>query len=549
MSTISRRQFLSAAMTTVFLGSANSFALAGDVQTSNAVSAATSNPTSPFSSATCKRRLNVINFIRGLEPRGPVDLFEPVKQQLFLARKYNLPTTWLLQYCAMVQGPFTEFLKKELNKGDELGFWFEMDQYLVEAAGLKWRSSIPWDYHVQHGFSIGYTQQERVKMIDTAFGKFRELFGQYPVSCGSWFFDAFSLQYMYEKYGILASCNCRDQFGTDGYSLWGGYADGGYYPSKRNAFIPAQTKENQVPVPVFRMLGSDPVDQFVHVGECRTMEPVWTGGQQKWVDWFLKQNYQTPCLSMAYAQIGQENSFGWRGMKNGLEYQYPVVAEMAKRGEISLETLRDTGVWFKNQYASTPAKGTYFPTASNDPERAAVWYFSARQRLGFYRDHDKFYLRDWRVFDENQEEPFLNSATRSNDCLYESLPIMDSSLWRPVDSVGLRFEREGQPVAVDISDVREQGVTALELDGQTSFGGLKIVCDENLLTIRFPSASFALRYPNCQANPTRRTVRADGIDFEYKGFRYALRILKGSFNDQSNCFLPDKTGELSVEIA
>lgn len=537
MQKISRRQFLSASMTTVLLASAAPAVLA------DAADASRETPCSE------KRRLNVINFIRGLEPRGPVDLFEPVKNQLFLARKYQLPTTWLLQYCAMAQGEFVNFLKKEQNPNDEIGFWFEMDQYLVEAAGITWRSNIPWDYHVQHGFSIGYTQKERMAMLDTAFAKMKDLFGKYPDSIGSWFFDAFSLQYAYEMYGIQSACNCRDQFGTDGYSLWGGYADGGYYPSKLNSFIPAQTRENQISVPVFRMLGSDPVDQFVHVGECRTMEPVWTGKRKEWVDWFLRQNYQTPCLSMAYAQIGQENSFGWPGMKEGLEYQYPVVAEMAKRGEIQVETLSETGRWFKKQYVETPAKATFFPTASNDPNRAAAWYFSSRQRIGFYRDHDRFYLRDWRVFDEKMAEPFLNSVTRSNVCLYESLPIMDSSLWEPEDSIGMRFERNGQPAAVEFADVRESDASSLSIACRTAEGSLQILCEPATLTIRFPSDGFALRYPNCKSNPTKRTARADGIDFEYKNFSYGLKLLKGTFDAATGTYLPDAGRELVIQIA
>ncbi len=496
-----------------------------------------------------KRRLNVINFIRGLEPRGPVDLFEPVQNQLFLARKFGLPTTWLLQYCAMVQGNFVDFLKKERNPNDEIGFWFEMDQYLVEAAGIQWRSNIPWDYHVQHGFSIGYTQKERMKMLDTAFTKMKDLFGKYPDSIGSWFFDAFSLQYAYEKYGIQAACNCRDQFGTDGYSLWGGYADGGYYPSKFNAFIPAQTKENQVSVPVFRMLGSDPVDQFVHVGECHTMEPVWTGKQKDWVDWFLRENYQTPCLSMAYAQIGQENSFGWPGMKEGLEYQYPVVAEMAKRNEIQVETLCETGRWFSEQYSETPAKCTYFSSASDDPNRAAAWYFSSRQRLGFYRDHDRFYLRDWRVFDEKMAEPFLNSVTRSDVTLYESLPIMDSSLWQPEGSIGLCFEQNGTPATVEFAKVEEVGRANLSIEGRTTSGNLQILCKPSMLAIHFPAAGFTLRYPSCKSNPTTRTTKEYGIIFEYKGYSYTLKILQGSYIAATGDFQPDANFDLVFEIA
>lgn len=58
-----------------------------------------------------------------------------------------------------------------------------------------------------------------------------QIFGVYPKSVGSWFIDAVTLKYMAERYGVVASCNCKDQIGTDGYTLWGGYWNQGYYPS------------------------------------------------------------------------------------------------------------------------------------------------------------------------------------------------------------------------------------------------------------------------------------------------------------------------------
>jgi hypothetical protein len=64
---------------------------------------------------------------------------------------------------------------------------------------------------------------------------------------------------MKEKYDILACCVCREQHSVDAYTLWGGYYSGGYYPSKRNMLCPASTRENQIDVPVFRMLGVDPM--------------------------------------------------------------------------------------------------------------------------------------------------------------------------------------------------------------------------------------------------------------------------------------------------
>lgn len=108
---------------------------------------------------------------------------------------------------------------------------------------------LPWDWHADVGFATGYTPEERRKLVDVYMEKFKEVFGKYPTAIGSWFIDAYTLGYMYDKYGIVASCNCKDQIGTDGYTLWGGYWNQAYYPSRVNAYMPAQTREDRSPSP------------------------------------------------------------------------------------------------------------------------------------------------------------------------------------------------------------------------------------------------------------------------------------------------------------
>ena len=83
--------------------------------------------------------VNIINFIRSVEPRMEMDLFEPVREQMALAKKHNLPTTWLIQYDALITPPYADFLKREMPEGHEVGIWLECVQPLVEAAGIPWR--------------------------------------------------------------------------------------------------------------------------------------------------------------------------------------------------------------------------------------------------------------------------------------------------------------------------------------------------------------------------------------------------------------------------
>ncbi|MBQ1954728.1 MAG: hypothetical protein II350_03205, partial [Clostridia bacterium] len=278
--------------------------------------------------------INIVNFIRACEPREYVDLIKPVREQIDLINKNGLSATFLIQYDALIDPSFTDMLTCLDPERYEIGVWFEVVEPLVEKVGLKWTGRFPWDWHVHCGFSVGYTLSEREILIDELYGKFRAVFGYYPRVFGSWFFDSHTAEYVCDKYGADAFCNCKEQYGTDGYTLWGGFYGQGYYPSRKNVFMPSQTEENKLPVPLFRMLGSDPVYQYdfgldLNLGaekiqQVITLEPVYQshgGGNPKWVDWYMAENFNGECLSFGYAQAGQENSFGWHRMGEGLTYQ------------------------------------------------------------------------------------------------------------------------------------------------------------------------------------------------------------------------------------
>src|SRR5581483_3474477 len=215
---------------------------------------------------TAPKIVNIVNFIRLLEPRDAAItqdvLYQTVVKQVAIMRKNKLVGTFLLQYDALMDPRYQSLLRSLPKDSFEIGAWWEIPQPLVEKAGLPWRGRYPWDWRANIGFSTGYTPAQREKLIDVYMADFKSIFGYFPQSVGSWFIDVHSLRYMYEKYHIVASSNCKDQYGTDGYTLWGGYWNQAYYPSTINSYMPAQNKQHQIPVPIFRMLDSDPVRQY-----------------------------------------------------------------------------------------------------------------------------------------------------------------------------------------------------------------------------------------------------------------------------------------------
>ena len=506
-----------------------------------------------------KRQIvNIINFIRDCEPRCEMDLTETIRNEIALMQQYNLRGTILLQYDALINPVYVDMLKSLDPRQFEIGVWFEVVQPLVEKIGLPWQGRYPWDWHVHCGFSMGYTKPQREALLDELYGKFKETFGYYPKVFGSWFFDTHTARYVSDKYGVDAFCNCKEQYGTDGYTLWGGYYGQGYYPSRSNVFIPAQNEENQIPAPLFRMLGSDPVYQYdlgldpdsgaKPIQNVITLEPAYIagggGGNPDWIDWYMKENYNGECLSFGYAQAGQENSFPWNQIKTGLTYQFPLFAKLQEEGKIVVETLGETGRWFKEAYPVTPASTITAHSAFDDPEKKSVWYCSRHYRANIYADKNGLRIRDLHIFKEDMPDPFEDKVCVSNDATYESLPVVDGNIFSgngaiagayPVDANGcgfpasdFRFTQNGENSAlVDYGAIR---FTLME-------NGMKITADEDFV-IETRIGKTDRHFPTLVSQDDRT------VQLRYDGMDYGIRLTAGRFDGATKVCSEDGIIEL-----
>jgi hypothetical protein len=510
--------------------------------------------------------VNIVNFIRQLEPRtddpGMMQdvLYETVVEQVKQLKQYGLPGTFLLQYDALLNPKYQELLKDEMARGSEIGAWWEITQPHVEAVGLVWRGRFPWDWHADVGFATGYTPAEREKLADEYMEKFKSIFGKYPASVGSWFIDAHTLGYMYDKYNIVASCNCKDQVGTDGYTLWGGYWNQAYYPSRKNAYMPAQTETGQIPVPIFRMLGSDPIYQYDKgLGSKRqsvvTLEPVYQkgGGERSWVEWFFRSMFDEPCLAFNYVQVGQENSFTWAAMQKGLEIQIPLLDSLRKQDRIRIETLETSGRWFREKYPLTPPTAVTTLTDYRNQGNKTVWYNSRFYRVNLMWEGSSFRFRDIHLFDERMESDYLSKAGESTQCIYTTLPVVDGFMWSTnTEIAGLRIvDKDGNPLTTGAPEVSELPDKVLKITFTETLGRkfnvvfyedrFEMTCDDNAWALELTVAETAvLPFLSVETNQIRAA---------YNGFEYDIVCKQGSFAKTDKCvfcILPDNKGSIAV---
>lgn len=486
-----------------------------------------------------KRIVNLVNFVRGCEPRKPTDLVTPTRLELEQDRKYGLKSTYLLQYDAMTRADFRELFLRERTADTELGVWFEMGRELTESVGIPWRGrpGYDWDWYVNPGFLQAYTPAEREWLIDEVFRKFREIFGEYPAVAGSWILDSHSLAYMSEHYQMKAFCVCREQLSIDAYTLWGGMFNGGYYPSRKNMLCPAQTEENQIGTPVFRMLGPDPIYSyepgtfFPGMWDCCTLEPGWKFGREEvTADWYFRTYLERPCLSFSHLTTGQENSFGWKMLGEGYCLQARKLAELQKAGKVRVETLGETGDAFRKSYRRTPPQALCSDGdwAGNGIE--SFWYGCARYRANLFLHGDRLFLRDVNLFDENYEERYLRDVCTAWDGRYDNLPVADHCTWsREGNESGVFFAdavekilpaEEGNDLSVTVlfADGR-QGKILLSEDGITVSG-----CGEMLYRVGEPAASVALD--------------GDTFRYVYRDFPYAMKVI--------GTIVPGEAGEWKI---
>ena len=496
--------------------------------------------------------VNIVNFIRLLEPRDSTIteevLYQTVVKQVELMKQYKLGGTFLLQYDALMDSRYQQLLKSLPRNSFEVGAWWEIPQPLVEKAGLKWRGRYPWDWHADVGFSTGYTPEERERLADVYMTDFKKIFGYYPKSVACWFIDAHTLNYLYQKYKIVASANCKDQYGTDGYTLWGGYWNQAYYPSKINSYMPAQNEENQTPVPIFRMLGSDPVRQYDEgLGSGRqgviTLEPVYKfgGGDSAWVNWYFKQFVSGNAMEYAYTQAGQENSFTWDAMAKGFEIQLPLIARLRDEHKIKVETLEASGTWFRNHYKITPATSVTINEDIAGSDQKTVWFNSRFYRINLLWEKGTLRFRDIHLFNENFPSTYTSNKATSNECSFFTLPFVDGYIWsKPGNFAGLRFKAlvDGKEILLEGKDPvitnTKPGVLHISWPLKTFNQTLVMDIDERQIKINMPGEKAINWFLDLTTATTNnlpfKKISPHQVDCSFENMNYAVRTTKGIFS-------------------
>ena len=495
-----------------------------------------------------KNIVNIINFARNCEPRCDDDsyLFDTLKEELLLCDRYGFRSTVLFQYDALIDPRYIALAKEHADRC-ELGVWLELTEPQLRDAGLEWKGRYPWDWTNNVNFLHGYTPADRKTLIDTAYGKFKEIYGYYPKVFGCWAIDAVSFGYIEATYGAAAACICRDQYGTDGITLWGGYYNGGYYPCLNNLLCPAADTDDRMKTPVFRMLGPDPIRQYdMGLGDpdavqlVSTLEPVYPlgGGSRDWVEWYFREIYNGKSLSHAYAQMGQENSFGWEEIRKGLPMQFEILDRELKAGRVELTTLGETGEWFSRAFPETPPAAMCVDSDPFDEGYRTVWYNCKNYRMNVLYRNGTAWIRDFQLFDGNYREKYLDRPEDLANCAFFNLPVMDGFRFSKGSvRAGICLYRDGGPAAPGGDFLtytgEETNCAGAYVPGKVRF---EMREDRIDVTLEEPDGYLAfIVSPDCDTPYV--TAEEKTLTMRFRGrletpYPYALRLASGFFEEK-----------------
>lgn len=482
------------------------------------------------------RVINIFNFIRQshVEPsRFIQDDYDAIFNQIQILKKYQMPSTFALKYDALMEPRYQKLIKESLDEYDEVGIWWEITGEMCEKAcicSMKEAGEMA-DNRVMTAYSLGYTKEERRKLLDVYMKDFHQVFGYYPKTIASWVIDIDTLTYAKEKYGIKGAAICRDQLGVDGFTLWGGYTNGAYYPSVENEFIPAQTLEQQLKLPVFRLLGPDPIynwEDGIRPGlyGVHSLEPsCGVGRDSHWVNWMFDSLATEDTLGMAYAQVGQENNFLWENIQPGFELQLKKISQLREQKKVRVETLEESSDWFQGKYQMTPPSTYQASSDWNEQfQLKTMWYQCKNYRVSFLVEKHQLSIRDLFVYHEGYHSRYKDCQLTEDASTMDALPILFSRVWSTSKKrAAIEFlDDQLVPITIDqvtflAKDDQRARVEVYSKNGQilvdTSEEGISFEGNLNL-------------YLN--AVPTLRHMEQSQLTFCHEGFYYSMRVTGGS---------------------
>lgn len=325
-------------------------------------------------------------------------------------KKRNLPATWLLTYDAMLNDGMYS-VTKIMDQSQELGTFLEVTPRFAEDSGVTYHKTDSW-HRANSVFLSGYTQEDRRKLIDTFFEKFKEIYGRLPVSVGAWWIDSYSLEYMKNRYNIQANLTVADQFSTDGYQVWGQYWSTPYYPSRSHGGIPATTLANKLEVVTIQWAPRDPLNGYGKgpASLFSTQDYLDIDYFQKLVRFYAEKHSN----KFGQATIGLEGDFSADTYTGMFAKQLDIASDLRSQNVVNTVTMKDFASWYRNNFPKLSPVQIIETDDFLGKKINSIWYQSPNFRINLIYNYDtkETKVRDFRTYHDNFQDPYFVSPNR-----------------------------------------------------------------------------------------------------------------------------------------
>jgi len=372
------------------------------------------------------RFINIVNPVRISNYTNNIE--ESIVTQYEVMKTYGLSGTWLLTDDVINSSGAFNALKK-FSSNQELGIFLEVTPSFSKRAGVNYNKSDSW-FRAKSLLLVGYSQAERIKLIDTVFEDFKGKFGYYPTSVGAWWIDSHSLSYIKSKYNITANLGCSDQFITDGYGIWGQYWSLPFYPSKFHSAFPASDINNKLDIVTIQWAPRDPLNGYVKGSLYSSQDYLTLGLDDSYFGKLINLYMETKYNSFGQITVGLEGDLSpdIYKYKTGFKSQMKIVMDTSRNEGVQVVTMKQFSDWYRKQFPGlTPTE----VIETNDllgTKTKVIWYQSPFYRIGITYNYDsnKTEVFDFRTYPMNFQEPYFLSPDKELNLYIRTPSVIDS---------------------------------------------------------------------------------------------------------------------------
>jgi len=374
------------------------------------------------------------NPVRGLEggeskDQTPLDL---PQYQYQLAKENKFPVDWLLRFDAVNNATISAYFRTIVatDSSQTVGAFLEVTPKLTTAANVNYTEG-EYMSAANRIFLSGYSQPDRLKLIDAYMKLFYETFGYYPKVVGAWHLDAYSLEYLSSHYSVVTAVICDEQYNTDRYRLWGGYLGSPYFPSKSNFLVPAAGRSDRINIVLTKWAQRDPFNFYGTGSESNFSTQV-----NDYTSQGLSTNYFGSLLGIysggdfnefTQTNIGLENDYSLSQFRVELKNSYQALRANQGKYDLRFISSEDFAKFMQTRYTFTnPA--FFFKTNDITGRKSGTvyWYQNPFYRIGIKSDGGKTQIIDFRIYNSNEGEEYYLTKNISRSLYSEVYALVDT---------------------------------------------------------------------------------------------------------------------------